>query len=435
MVIKTLLKGWGGSLGAQASTAIDKTVLGNVNQNLTLTKAIVPSSIQRIWQMLGANDADQQEVSAGMQAIAYNAAHGLFLTPEKVNALPADQRQTAINNYLDGIRITAHNVNFLRGFLGLMSPIGPTAQESKDVPSYLKNVGINGLRPEFSDILQSVMRNSKGMIQDPYGAALMAYTGKYPGKLVYTVARDQRSTALALSYTKQMQTYVAQNAGLIKNYGDAALIFAPKIGQYDSNVFAWMQASGMIKSRTLSDYFNEVAIAQDRQKYYDYREQANAAQADPNLDAQTKANIIADSNAMMQALKNSNPWLEISLNDKSYGVGKQEQMLANLQDMLANNKVPANDAVKQKIKWAVDITTNALAQIKEIDTQSSVSYVANASQLKQDAKNKALAAIREIGGAQKGNAPVDPVIAEALKSIFLPVLDYYARNPNGLVTK
>ena len=435
MAIKTLLKGWGGSLGAQASTTIDKAVLGNVNQNLTLAKAIVPSSIQRAWQALGANDQDQQEVSAGMQAIAYNAAHGLFLTPEKVNALPADQRQSAINDYLHSIRITAHNVNFLRGFLGLMSPIGPTAQESKDVPSYLKNVGINGLRPEFSDLLQSVMRNSKGMIQDPYGAALMAYTGKYPSKLVYTVARDQRSTQLALSYTKQMQTYVAKNQGLINDYGDAALIFAPKIGQYDSNIFAWMQASGMIKSRTLQDYFDEVAVAQDRQTYYNWREQANAAAADPTIDAQTKLNISNDAAAQMQALKNSNPWLEQSLNNKSYGVGKQEQMLTNLQDMIANNKVPTNDAVKQKIKLAVDLTNNALSQIKEINNQSSVSYVANAAQLKQDFKNKALNAIRELGGAQKGNAPVDPVIAEALKSIFLPVLDYYARNPNGVVTK
>ena len=435
MGIKSILKGWGGSLGAQASTSIDKAVLGNVNQNLTFAKAIVPSSIQRIWQMLGANDQDQQEVSAGMQAIAYNAAHGLFLTPEKVNALPADERQTAINNYLNSIRITAHNVNFLRGFLGLMSPIGPTAQESKDVPSYLKNAGINGLRPEFSDLLQSVMRNSKGMIQDPYGAALMAYTGKYPGKLVYTVARDQRSTQLALSYTKEMQSYVAQHQGLINDYGDAALIFAPKIGQYDSNIFAWMQASGMIKSRTLQDYFDEVAVAQDRQTYYNWREQANAAAADPSVDAQTKLNIANDAAAQMQALKNSNPWLEQSLNNKSYGVGKQELMLTNLQDMLANNKVPANDAVKQKIKWAVDLTNTALAQIKEINSQSSVSYVANAAQLKQDFKNKALNAIREIGGAQGSNAPVDPIIAEALKSIFLPVLDYYARNPNGVVTK
>lgn len=433
--IKTMLKGWGGDLGAQASTAIDKAVLGNVNQNLTFTKAIVPSSIQRIWNMLGVDDQSQQEVSAGMQAIAYNAAHGLFLTPEKVNALPADQRQTVINNYLHGIRITAHNINFMRGFLGLMSPIGPSAQESKDVPTYLKNVGINGLRPEFSDILQSVMRNSKGMIQDPYGAALMAYTGKYPGKLVYTVARDQRSTALALSYTKEMQTYVAQNSGLINDYGDAALIFAPKIGQYDSNVFAWMQASGMIKSRKLQDYFDEVAVAQDRQKYYDYREQAVAAQADPALDAQTKANIIADSNAMMKAMKASNPWLEQSLNNKSYGVGKQEQMLTNLQDMFRNNKVPVSADLAKKLKWAMDLTTNALSQIREINNQSEVSYVAGASQLKLKFKTDAVNAIRELGGAQGSNAPSNPLIAEALKSIFLPVLDYYARNPNGLVTK
>jgi hypothetical protein len=433
--IKAMLKGWGGNLGAQAATVIDKTVLGNVNQNLTLAKAIVPSSFQRVWNALGVDDQNQQEVSAGMQAIAYNAAHGLFLTPEKVNALPADQRQTAIDNYLNGIRITAHNINFLRGFLGLMSPIGPSAQESKDVPSYLKNVGINGLRPEFSDLLQSVMRNSKGMIQDPYGAALMAYTGKHPGKLVYTVARDQRSTAMALSYTKEMQTYIVKNSGLINDYGDTALIFAPKIGQYDSNIFTWMQAAGMIKSRTLQDYFSEVAVAQDRQTYYNYREQGIAAQADPTLDAQTKANIINDSDAMMKAMKASNPWLEISLNNKSFGVGKQEQMLANLQDMFKNNRVPVSEDAAKKLKWAMDVTTNALSQIKEVNNQSEVSYVPGASDLKQQFKTKALNAIRELGGAQGGKAPSNPLIAEALKSIFLPVLDYYARNPNGVVTK
>jgi hypothetical protein len=263
----------------------------------------------------------------------------------------------------------------------------------------------------------------------------MAYTGKYPGKLVYTVARDQRSTALALSYTKQMQTYVAKNSGLIKDYGDAALIFAPKVGQYDSNVFAWMQASGMIKSRTLQDYFDEVAVAQDRQKYYNFREQANAAAADPALDAQTKANIITDSNAMMKAMKASNPWLEQSLNNKSYGVGKQEQMLTNLQDMFNNNKVPVSADLAKKLKWAMDLTTNALSQIKEINNQSEVSYVAGASQLKLKFKTDAINAIRELGGAQGGNSPSNPLIAEALKSIFLPVLDYYARNPNGLVTK
>jgi hypothetical protein len=115
---------------------------------------------------------------------------------------------------------------------------------------------------------------------------------------------------------------------------------------------------------------------------------------------------IADSNARMQAMKASNPWLEISLNNKSYGVGKQEQMLANLQDMFANNKVPVSADLAKKLRWAMDLTTNALSQIG-VNNRSEVSYVAGASQLKQDFKNKAVNAIRELGGAQE-NWPHKP---------------------------
>jgi len=425
MAVQKMLGQWGGMWGREAATNLDKAILGNVNQNLTLAKAIVPTSLQRAWDMLSPDEKSQQFTSAAMQAIAYNAAHGIGLTPEQVNAMPATERATAIADYLNKIRVTAHNVLFLRNMLGFISPIAPNLQESRDVPDYLKNVGVTGLRSEFADILQNTLMASRGQIQDPYGAALMAFTAKYPGRIAYTVARDAKTTQVALSYTKDMQAWLAKYAPQINNYGDAALIFAPHVGQYDANAFAWMQNAGLIQSRNLEDYYKEIAISGDRQKYYDARQKEQAVLNDPNASYADKQYATADAKLTMDNLKLVNPYLEIALNDKSYGVGKQEEMLNNLQDILAHNDVPMTDGTRQKMKL---ITDQVVQAVQDIKTMNSDPNTINNGSIKEARKQAVLALVRSVGGAKGNKTPVDPIVAEALKSIFLPVLDYYVRN-------
>lgn len=421
--VQKALNLFGGDFGKKLSIQLDNAVLGNVNQNLNLTKALVPSSLQRVWAMLPKGEKDQQLASATMQAIAYNAAHGLFLSPEKLAALPEEESAKATSDYIDTLKVSVNNVLFMRAFLGLLSPIAPTMQESKDVPDYLKNVGINGLRPEFADILQSVMRNAKGRISDPYEVALMAFTGKHPGKLVYTVARDNKQTNVVVNKTKEMRQWVLNNGDAIKRYSDAALIFAPHIGDYNSEIYLWMQASGTMEQRDIKDYYQEVAIAQDRQKYYDYRTQAEQ-QLQLSLNGSQRQQVLDELAFRQDALKKANPLLEIALNSKSFGIGKQEDMLRSLQGAVVDKDFKMTDATRAKMSTAVTLVNNALDHIRN---DANMMDVMNSAEIKQQIKQQTIDALKELGGSVGKGGPSDPFVAEATRAIFLPLLNFYAR--------
>lgn len=422
--LQRMVGAWGGDLGKELAKDIDKLVLGNVNQNLTFRKAIVPASIEKVLSMIGLDEGNQQSTSAAMQAIAYNAAHGLFLSPEMINKLPAEERDRAKSDYIKQIKITAHNVVFMRSFLGLISPIAPTMQESKDVPDYLLNAGINGLRPEFADLLQGVIRNSRGKIQDPYEAALMAFTGKYPGKLVYTVARDEKQTNILIAKTKETQSWMLNNAGNIKTYGDAALIFAPNVGAYDSNVYLWMQGAGLLQKRELEDYLDEVNVAQLRQEYFDMRTQAENAMNDPALNLEQRRQVLDVLKYTQDNMKATYPLLDQALNSKSYGIGKQEAMFDSIRGIISDKKFPMSDSTRNKMGIAINLVNKGLDAIKNTD----FTQVVDDAGYKRQVKAEVLNAIYELGGAEGRKRPQDPVLAEAIRSVFEPMLDYYVRN-------
>ena len=159
IAMKNVLGQVGGTAGQKIGQELDNYALGSIGDNVTVVKAIVPSSLQKLWSILPQNEKSRQEATAAMQAIAYNASQGYMLDP---NATEQEKF-----TYLKNIRLSAHNIIVMRSILGLISPVAPSTQESIDVPSYLKEVGITGLRPEFFDILNAVTQKYKGDIQDP----------------------------------------------------------------------------------------------------------------------------------------------------------------------------------------------------------------------------------------------------------------------------
>ncbi len=170
-----------------------------------------------------------------MAAIAYNASQGRGIDP---NATEAEKYE-----YLKQIRISAHNIIVMRGVLGFFSPLAPSMQESIGVPDYLKDVGITGLRPEFYDLVNGVMKTYNGDVQDPYEMALATFVGKNPNKLVYTVARDEKQTNTVIQKTKELKTWAIKNKNMIKTYGEAAFILAPYVGEFDAATYAWLEAA------------------------------------------------------------------------------------------------------------------------------------------------------------------------------------------------
>jgi hypothetical protein len=387
---------------------LDNYALGSIGDNMDIVRAVVPSTLLKLYQVLPVNEKTRQEVTAAQQAIAYNAAAGRFLDANSTN----EEKY----NYLKNIRISAHNIVAMRAILGLISPVTPTAQESQGVPDYLLDVGITGLRSEFWDIFESIKSKYGDDIQDPYEMALGLFTGKYPGKIAYTVSRDEKQTKVLMAKTKEMRNWAINNKNLVGAYGEAAYIFAPNSGDFNAGVYNWLNATGLLEDKTIEKYYDDVLVAQDKQKYYDV-----ASWQKEQLGQETRISerkkIIETATAARQGLISSNPLLLTAITGGGNEIGTEERMLASVKEMIMNPESGIAEGTVIKMKTAVQ----AIEDFIKFSKDESVRSLYNASTLKRQYRDRVNKIIFELGNG-------DPAVQEAARAIFNSILKYYSRD-------
>jgi hypothetical protein len=392
----------------RAATEFDNFALGNLGDNMDITRALVPATLAKLWSFVPLNEKTRQEVTAAQQAIAYNAAHGRFLDPNSTDQEKYD--------YLKNVRISAHNVIALRSFLGLISPVAPSLQESKGVPDYLLDVGVTGLRNEFWDIFESIQKRYGDEVQDPYEMALSIFTGKNPGKIIYTVARDEKQTKVLITKTKQMQDWALMNKKFIGMYGEAAFIFGPHTGDFNSGVYNWLQSADLLKDKDLQTYYDDVMVAEDKQKYYDI-----AKWETEQLSTQTyiseRKKIIGMSTNARQGLLASNPLLLAAITGGGNEIATEEGMLRSLKQIVEDVASPVDAGLRLKMKSAIQAMEDFMAFSKD----EQVKNLFNASDLKRKYREGVENVINEL-------STQDPALREAARAIFNSILKYYSRD-------
>ena len=395
--------------GAEAlAQDFDNYALGRLGDNMDITRALVPATLSKLYSFLPINEKTRQEVTAAQQAIAYNAANGKFLDPNSTDQEKYD--------YLKNVRISAHNVIALRSFLGLISPVAPSLQESKGVPDYLLDVGVTGLRNEFWDIFESIQKRYGDEVQDPYEMALSIFTGKNPGKIIYTVARDEKQTKVLITKTKQMQDWALTNKKFIGMYGEAAFIFGPHTGDFNSGVYNWLQSADLLKDKDLETYYDDVMVAEDKQKYYDI-----AKWETEQLGTQTyvseRKKIIQTSTAAREGLLASNPLLLAAITGGGNEIATEEAMLRSLKQIVLDDTSPVNGGLRIKMKSAIQ----AMEDFMSFSKDESVKGLFNASSLKRQYRDRVENIINEL-------STQDPALREATRAIFNSILKYYSRD-------
>jgi hypothetical protein len=391
-----------------AAQEIDNIALGNIGDNMDIVRALVPSSLTRVWATLPVNEKTRQEVTAAQQAIAYNAANGIYLKPNATDREKYD--------YLKNIRISAHNIVALRSVLGLISPVTPTAQESKDVPSYLLENGVTGLRSEFWDIFEAINKKYGDDVQDPYEMAMSMFTGKNPGKLVYTVSRDEKQTKVLISKTNNMRNWSLNNSNFIGTYGEAGYIFGPHTGDFNAGVYNWMQSAGLLKDKSLEAYYDDVMVAEDKQKYYDVASWESDAMSKETLISNRKL-IIQQAADARQGLLNHNPLLLGAITGGGNEIATEERMLTSLRQIVAAPDSPIDDATRIKMKTAVTAMDDFLRFVNDPE----VGNLANRSTLKRKYRQKVEQILSELSTG-------DPAVREASRAVFNSILKYYSRD-------
>lgn len=398
----------------ELSEELDNYALGDIGDGVTVMRALVPSSLQKLYSIVPKDEKDRQESTAAMQAIAYNQA---FNTDEDM-AKYLDPNASAQDkyNYLKQIRISAHNVVVMRNILGLFSPISPSVQESVNLPDYLKEVGITGLRPEFYDLVNAVTQKYKGDIQDPYELAVATFVGKNPGKLIYTVARNEKQTNVVIQKTKAVKSWAIQNENNIKKYGEAAWIVAPHIGEFDAPTYAYLEAAGLLKDKSLDAYYLDVLVAKDKQAYYDIgKEEKEFLKSTPSITARTAK--IAESTRQRALLKVSNPLLEAALVAGGNEVATELNMLSNLEEMIKDSSVQMPIGTRQRLA----MVASRVRQFVSLSNDASLREAENFADIKRSFRDEVENLIASLSSG-------DAILTEASRAIFKSILGYYSRD-------
>jgi hypothetical protein len=397
-----------GTTGKKAAEELDNYALGSIGEGMDLVRALVPASLQRLYAILPVNEKNRQEATAAMQAIAFNAAQGNI--PKATDT--AEQKY----EYLKNIRLSAHNLMVMRSVLGLVSPITPTVQESKGVPDYLKAVGITGLRPEFYDLVNAITKKYGGDIQDPYDLAVATFVGKNPGKIIYTVSRDEKQTNVVIQKTKEMKNWYIQNKGLVEKYGEAAFVFAPQTGEFDAASYAWLEGADFIKNKDLEKYYLDVMLSQDKQAYFGIAKEENEALSQTVSPSARRA-IIDNATAQRQAMKAANPFLESAITGGGNEIASETIMFQSIEQMLSDSTVNIQPATRSKML----VIASQIRDFINISLDPKIREARNFADIKRQRKSDIEALIAQfIEG--------DLVIKEANRAVFQTILDYYSRD-------
>jgi hypothetical protein len=304
----------------------------------------------------------------------------------------------------------------MRHFLGLFSPVAPTTMETVGVPDYIKETGITSLRSEFFDILNGITVANQGDITDPYEAALATYIGSNPGKLIYTVSREDKQTRVLIKNTDKLKDWGIRNAKLVEQYGEAAYIFAPQIGDFNAATYNWIQSAGLVKSKSLEKYYKDLQTAEDKQKYYDIARQEKeilSEMSDPEL----RANVIKAATQQRAALKANNPLLNSALIGEGNTIGNEQVLMNSVEQMISNPDVKINAATRQRMALAIKMIREFIA----FSTDPELKNVNNAPQLKAARKAQIEADLNEL---MLG----DLYVTEANRAIFRSILNFYSRD-------
>jgi hypothetical protein len=234
--------------------------------------------------------------------------------------------------------------------------------------------------------------------------------------LVYTIARDERTTKVQIAKTEALKDWAIDNKNLINTYGQSAFILAPKIGEFDAGTYAWLEAADLLKNKSVETYLTDVMVGNDKQAYYNIaRDEKN--QLAKTVSSTARKAIIEQSTAMRKALKAANPLLEASLTSGGYEIATEEQMLFGLEEMLSNTKVEVNAGTRTKL---LTLTSRVRAFIN-LSKDPEVRNTENFTQIKREQKFVIEQMISQF-------ATNDMTVREANRAVFSAILDYYSRD-------
>lgn len=401
---------------SKAADAINTIALGNIGKNLDLREAVMPLLGSTIWTSLSPTESDRQKSTAVLQAISYFQAYGYNL--------PADATVEQTDKYLSNLKIAANSVVVGRNFLGQISPAYPALRDTKGLPAYMKDVGITSFKAEFWDIYNSILRNDSENATDAFELALATFIGKNPGKLAYIVPRNNSTMKVFINKTEEVKNWAVTNSNFIDTYGETAYIFAPRVGEYNPDVYSWMESEGILKfpkgkdefNKYLKNYLKDVQLSEDRETYFGI-EDNQKAELSKITDIDLRREIIYKSQQARKSMLSSNPYLKAEIMGNIDNQGALEVKFRELSEIVSSKNSPLD----KRSRSAMQLVVSEMAQFLNIAQDKNMASRYDFSDVKAAKKESINKIIEEYSKTY-------PEIREANRLIFRSLLNSYSRD-------
>jgi len=328
--------------------------------------------------------------------------------------LAADASTEEVAKYQKNLRIAAQNIFAFQRLLGRATFTSFGIRESADTPEYLKSGSMITPKAEFFSILAGVIKEDP-TIEDPFEVALSTYIGKNPGKLAYIVSRDTRETRAVIQKTTEVKDWMMRNKVFVDKYKDAALIFAPQIGNFDASTYAFLEAADLINMPKVENYLNSVRIAEDKYKYYAVSDLVKK-QLETEARIPERQQIIKQGEQLRKAIRKANPLLDAALDQPSDSqYASEKQVLKALTDAVYEPSTPVPAKGSAVMRIAVDSVNSYLSFVSDENNKKLVNF----GELKQKKKEELEGVISELSVGSLN-------VKEANRAVFKSLINQYS---------
>jgi hypothetical protein len=390
------------------SEKFDSLALGQFGDRITLRTAIVPMFLDSILSTLTPAGLDRQKSTAVLQAISYHQAFG--------NALPTNATVEEKYEYLKKLKLSAHSIIISRNMLGQISPGQPTLKDQKGLPAFIKKTGISSWKGAFWDIYDSVLRNQGDDIGNAFDQAVAIFTGKNPGKLAYVIPRNTKEFKVFINKTNELKKWATDNKQFLNSYQEVGFIFAPNSGEYNPDVYAWMESEGLVNQPEFEEYLKSVQVAEDRQAYFKIEDDLNAKLKTP-MSYINRRIAIDNATKARSALLISNPFLDAEIGGSGTGRGDLKVMFKALGDAINSPNTP----IDNKTRSAMSLAVAEVAGFKLLAEDENAKRFADFANRKASEKERISKIIAEL-------SKVSPEVKEANRIIFTGLMNQYSKD-------
>lgn len=396
-----------------AADQLDDFAMGHIGKNTDLGEAIkiaLPMFGAGLVGTLTPQESSRVKTSAVLQAIAYHQAFG-YSIPE--NATTQERQE-----YIRALKISANNIVAGQFILGNLNPAYPTLKDSAGLPDFIKQTGISSFKSSFWDIYDGILKNAGPDVTDPFSLALATFIGKNPKKLAYIIPRNTKAMQVFINKTDNLKSWVQSNRGFVDTYKEIGYIFAPKVGEYNPDIYTFMEAEDLVDEVGLIDYLEKVQTAADKEAYFAYvrKEKEDLANV---VDYSARKAIIAASERNRQLLMYSNPALEEAINNPD-NRGTLKKQLKSLADAVNAPKSPIAKDTRASMQLAIQKIRSFIDFNEDPFAKNGFQY----QEQKAASKEEIQQLLFELS---RSNAE----FREANRLIFTPILNSYARNVVG----